>query len=77
MTKGKGPFDIPRLDYQSTTGARDAYFAIWGTSWPHDDQYLRLICNEMQVKRTKRYVIQSCDDLLTAMREDHEFTPSA
>ena len=54
----KGSFEIPRLESQSTRGARFAYHKLWRHSWPHSDHLLR---------RLARYA-RSCNELLTLMR---------
>lgn len=55
----RGPFDIPRSTYQSTKGARKAYFIAFAHEFTEDDAYIREIAQEAQ----------SCNDLIILMRE--------
>jgi hypothetical protein len=72
----KGTFDLPRTPSQSTRGARNAYRAIWGRDWPHDDDYLRILANEVDQKNPQGSG-KRCDHLLMRMRENHVFEESA
>lgn len=64
-------FDIPILPNQSCAGARRAYFAEWQREWPHDDDYLRQLANE--VPNDSEPGFSRCNFLLQRMRENHVF----
>lgn len=67
----KGTFDLPMRAEQSTKGARKAYRAMWSREWPHEDEYLRKLAQEVATIRDNS--IPKCATLLNAMRECHEF----
>ena len=62
-----GTFDLPVETFQSTSGARRAYTAMYSRTWPHDDAYLRVLA-----ERAWHFPGDDgrCATLLNAMREN-------
>ena len=64
----KAAFDIPDSPEKSTQGARRAYAAIWQREWLHDDDYLRVLAQEVPPAGPG---FSRCTFLLDRMRENH------